>query len=153
MEVIGDDAAGPKQNPFIRSSYSEDLSSHAGLSQSEVMGDHKLGQFKPDDRFTLLINDPRLRGRIEYCSFAYLKEAVSVKNDTKFVREIKIFLNGALSDKDQQGLKDLWERVNGKNSFEYTRPALISVEMIADKKLDKQDMDTLAKKYCVKEIQ
>jgi hypothetical protein len=112
----------------------------------------ELGVLEPDNHFNLLIGDQRLKGRIAEISPVSLKETISYLGEETFFRKIKIFILGALSKEDIEGLRTTWEGVNGESTFIYSADAEYDIEFITDELLKKSDIVDLEERYGIQMI-
>jgi hypothetical protein len=151
--ILNPDGREGERNPYISLTYSDKLSNYPKLSVSQVSRYQcELGVLEPDNHFNLLIGDQRLKGRIAEISPVSLKETISYLGEETFFRKIKIFILGALSKEDIEGLRTTWEGVNGESTFIYSADAEYDIEFITDELLKKSDIVDLEERYGIQMI-
>jgi hypothetical protein len=151
--ILSPDSREGERNPYISLTYSDKLSTYPSLGVSQVMRYQcELGVLEPDNKFNLLINDQRLKGRIAEISPVRFRELRSFRGEETFFRELKLFITCALDKDDIEGLRASWEEVHGKGTFSYSADAEYDIEFITDGLLEKSDIVYLKERYGIQII-
>ena len=151
--ILNPDSREGERNPYITLTYSDKLSNYPSLSVSQVMGQQcELGVLEPDNHFNLLINDPRLKGRIAEISPVIARELRAFKEEETFTRELRLFITCALDKDDIERLRPSWEEVHGKGTFRYSADTGYKITFITDELLKKSEIADLSARYGIQII-
>jgi hypothetical protein len=150
--VLKPDIREDERNPFISIRYSDKLALYPKLSEWDILRQCELGELEPDKHFNMLVYDSRLENRIASLSPVMFRESTSLRDESTFIREMKVYIKDPLSEVALEILRKAWEGANGRDTFRYSAGKEYTIEIITDKMLMESDIVELKKKYSIREI-